>query len=128
MSSSSSKGPEGQCLSNRRCTNISANFCWAPPIFPLPGDISLDYPQQEIKVWLHGRNIPCDVTFRHSIACTSPFMFCIGFDPEDRSQLLEGSVATLRFEENSGRRNLLGEIEIKLKTILPAEDHTDGSL
>jgi len=91
---------------------------------PAACDISLEHPQQEIKVWLHGKNIPCDVTLRHSIVCTSPFIFCIGFDPEDRSQLHEGSIATLRFEENSGRRNLLGEIEIKLKTILPAEDHT----
>lgn len=91
---------------------------------PAACDISLEHPQQEIKVWLHGKNVPCDVTFRHSIVCTSPFIFCIGFDPEDRSQFVEGSIATLRFEENSGRRNLLGEIEMKLKTILPVEEHT----
>lgn len=92
--------------------------------FPAACDISLQHPQQEIKVWLHGNNIPYDVTFRHSIVCASPFTFCIGFDPEDRAQLLEGSTAKLRFEENAGRRHLLGEIEIKLKSILPVEEHT----
>ena len=91
---------------------------------PAACDISLHFPQHEIKVWLHGKNIPCDVTFRHSIVCTAPFLFCIGFDPEDRSQLLQGSVATLRFEENTGRRNLLGEIEVRLTKILPVEEHT----
>ncbi|HTH52354.1 MAG TPA: flavin reductase [Edaphobacter sp.] len=91
---------------------------------PAACDIALEHPQHEIKVWLHGQNIPCDVTFRHSIVCASPFTFCIGFDPEDRPQLVEGSIATLRFEEGSGSRHLLGEIDVRLKTILPVEEHT----
>ena len=37
-------------------------------------------PQQEISVMLEGMAAPIDVTFRHSTACSDPFLLAIAFD------------------------------------------------
>lgn len=97
-----------------------------PTDLPAACDISLEHPQEEIRVWLDGRNGPRDVTFCHSVACAVPFIFCIGFDPEERSQLVKGSLSSLRFQENFGRNRLLGEIEIRLTTILDVQERPIG--
>jgi flavin reductase (DIM6/NTAB) family NADH-FMN oxidoreductase RutF len=97
-----------------------------PTDLPAACDISLESPQEEIRVWLHGRYGSRDVTFCHSVACAAPFIFCIGFDPDERYQLVEGSQFLLRFEENFDQHRLLGEIEIRLNAILDVEDRPVG--
>jgi hypothetical protein len=48
----------------------------------LPQEFTLGFtePQSEVAVWLHGREAPIDVTYRYSVACAAPLIFCIGFD------------------------------------------------
>jgi flavin reductase (DIM6/NTAB) family NADH-FMN oxidoreductase RutF len=88
-----------------------------PKVFPQVVDLSLQSPQTEIVVWLHGLGAPRDVTSQHSIACAAPFAFCIGLGHEDISTA-RANTLSLRFCEATGDRNLLGEIGLKLWSIL----------
>ena len=91
---------------------------------PQACDVSLEYPQKEISVLLHGLGVPHDVTRLHSVACAAPFTFCIGFERTEDPQLVQGKRVSLRFQENQGQRKLLGEIALRLSTTLPIEDRS----
>jgi flavin reductase (DIM6/NTAB) family NADH-FMN oxidoreductase RutF len=70
-------------------------------------------PQQEIAVLLHGMGEAIDVTFRHSTACSAPFLLALAFD-EGRSptpQELRG--LSLKFFEREGKGQLLGSIGLQ---------------
>jgi flavin reductase (DIM6/NTAB) family NADH-FMN oxidoreductase RutF len=84
---------------------------------PQACDLSLPDPQTEITVWLHGMGEPRDVTLRHSVACEAPFIVCIGFEREieEKSQ----KRLSLRFCERGGDGRLLGEISLRISSVLP---------
>ena len=85
-------------------------------LLPQEFTIGLTDPQTEISVWLHGMGAPRDVTSRHSTACSSPFVICIGFDKgQEPSQKQRGRLS-LKFCERSGRQRVLGEIGLKPAT------------
>ena len=48
-------------------------------------------PQQEISVMLEGMAAPIDVTFRHSTACSDPFLLAIAFDEGQSAQRASAS-------------------------------------
>jgi flavin reductase (DIM6/NTAB) family NADH-FMN oxidoreductase RutF len=69
-------------------------------------------PQQEISVVLDGMGTPIDVTFRHSTACSDPFLLAIAFDEGQLPNLEELRHLRLKFYERAGKRHLLGEIRL----------------
>jgi flavin reductase (DIM6/NTAB) family NADH-FMN oxidoreductase RutF len=89
-----------------------------PTDLPQAIDVPLHYPQREVSIWLHGMGEPRDVTSRHSVACTSPFMFCIGLEPGELPP--PNKRLSLKFYENTAAQPLLGEIGLELSTALPA--------
>jgi flavin reductase (DIM6/NTAB) family NADH-FMN oxidoreductase RutF len=74
-------------------------------------------PQKEITVWLHGMDVPLDVTNHHSMACAQPFTICVAF--EKGTVLTERSLRrlSLHFCERDGNRRLLGKIGLKYNGI-----------
>jgi flavin reductase (DIM6/NTAB) family NADH-FMN oxidoreductase RutF len=80
--------------------------------------LGLADPQSEITVWLHGMGLPLDVTHRHTMACAAPFTVCIAFDEGQKPCRKDLSCLTLKFCERDGQRRVLGEIGLKLTTII----------
>jgi flavin reductase (DIM6/NTAB) family NADH-FMN oxidoreductase RutF len=82
---------------------------------PLTIDAPLQIPQQETTVWLHGMGEPRDVTSRHSVACISPFLVCIGFERSEFADAdrLFGTRFSLKFCRNTPERELLAEIGLE---------------
>jgi flavin reductase (DIM6/NTAB) family NADH-FMN oxidoreductase RutF len=72
-------------------------------------------PQQEISVMLEGMGAPIDVTFRHSTACSDPFLLAIAFDQGQLPNLQELRRLSLKFYERGGERQLLGDIRLHWK-------------
>lgn len=89
-------------------------------------DVPLHSPQHEVSIWLHGMGEPRDVTSCHSVACTSPFMFCIGFESAEvqAPDTFQNKQLSLKFLENTAAQPLLGEIGIELAAVLPATDRS----
>jgi flavin reductase (DIM6/NTAB) family NADH-FMN oxidoreductase RutF len=86
-----------------------------PTDLPLNIDAPLQIPQRETSVWLHGMGEPRDVTVRHSVACTSPFLVCIGFERSEFADAarLSGTRFSLKFCRNTPERELLAEIGLE---------------
>jgi len=80
--------------------------------------LGLADPQTEIAVWLHGLGSPLDVTHRHSMACAAPFTICIAFDGGQNPNEKDLKRLTLKFCERNGQKRVLGEIGLKLTTII----------
>jgi flavin reductase (DIM6/NTAB) family NADH-FMN oxidoreductase RutF len=80
--------------------------------------LGLADPQTEIAVWLHGMGSPLDVTHRHSMACAAPFTICIAFDEGQKPSEKDLKCLTLKFCERNGQKQVLGEIGLKLTTIV----------
>lgn len=82
--------------------------------------LGLPDPQTEVSVWLHGAGAPIDVTQRHSIVCAAPMTICVGFgsgqlpDP-DQNDL---SRIKLTLNRRDGAKQILGEIGLKLKSVI----------
>ncbi len=79
---------------------------------PQQCNVGIPDPQPEIRVWLHGIGAPRDVTFRHSIACASPFTLCIGSEawPGGRSPETQ---LTLQFRRRDDEKQLLAELTLR---------------
>lgn len=75
-------------------------------------------PQQEISVMLDGMGAPIDVTFRHSTACSDPFLLAIAFDEGQLPNSQELHRLSLKFYERGGERQLLGDIRLHWKETL----------
>lgn len=80
--------------------------------------IGLTDPQTEISLWLHGLNAPADVTGRYSMACAAPFTICVAFDEGRKPDEKRLGNLTLKFCERGGENRVLGEIGLKLVTII----------
>ena len=89
---------------------------------PQACDIELKHPQNEILVRLVGLGPARDVTFLHSVACTTPFTFCIGLDSSDLTQIPEDRHFELEFCERQDEGNVLGRIKLRYSKALPAEN------
>ncbi len=89
-----------------------------PTDLPLTIDAPLQIPQEETRVWLHGMGEPRDVTSRHSVACISPFLVCIGFERSEFADAarLFGTRFSLKFCRNTPERELLAEIGLEFST------------
>jgi hypothetical protein len=70
-------------------------------------------PQQEIAVILHGMGEPIDVTFRHSTACSSPFLIAVAFDEARSPAPRELRRLSLNFFDRKGTQRLLGSIGLR---------------
>lgn len=82
--------------------------------------LGLEHPQTEITVWLHGMGIPLDVTCRHSMACAAPFTICIAFGEDEVISEKDLRLLSLKFCGRDERQRVLGEIGLKLTTIISA--------
>src|SRR5580658_9026217 len=71
-------------------------------------------PQQEISVMLEGLGAPIDVTFRHSTACSGPFLLAIALDQEQLPNSQQLRRLSLKFYER-GNGHLLGDIRLQWK-------------
>ena len=81
--------------------------------------VGLHAPQAEVSVWLHANGAPQNVTFEHSIACSSPFTICIG--SKDWPLGDTGDCPTLTFREHDGEERLLAELGLRRTAIVPTE-------
>jgi flavin reductase (DIM6/NTAB) family NADH-FMN oxidoreductase RutF len=82
--------------------------------------MALNDPQSEVDVWLNGLGVPLDVTHCHLMACGAPLIICIGFALSEAEPAKSGQPLILRFQEHSGRRRVLGEIELCFVSSLQA--------
>jgi flavin reductase (DIM6/NTAB) family NADH-FMN oxidoreductase RutF len=69
-------------------------------------------PQQEISVMLEGLGAPIDVTFRHSTACSDPFLLAIALDQEQLPNSQQLRRLSLKFYERENG-HLLGDIGLR---------------
>src|SRR5260370_7427723 len=81
-------------------------------------DFSLNAPQTEVAVWLHGIGTPRDVTGCHSVACPVPFMLCVGREEQEPELPSHNHRASLKFSERGGEKRLLGEIKLQQQTVV----------
>ena len=95
-----------------------------PTDLPLTVDVPLQIPQTETRVWLHGLGEPRDVTSRHSIACISPFLVCIGFESGEfvSGPRMLGKRLSLKFCRNTLERELLAEIGLEFASMPDTKD------
>jgi flavin reductase (DIM6/NTAB) family NADH-FMN oxidoreductase RutF len=80
--------------------------------------LGLADPQTEITVWLYGMGSPRDVTRHHSMACAAPFTICIAFAEGQNPGEEELKRLTLKFCERNGQKRVLGEIGLRLTSII----------
>jgi hypothetical protein len=97
-------------------------------LIPQEFTVGLRDPQKEISVWLHGMGTPQEVTDRHSTACSSPFVICISFHSMNLPSSEQMKQLSLKFRERSGEQRVLGEIELKPSTTVPAISAADSNL
>jgi flavin reductase (DIM6/NTAB) family NADH-FMN oxidoreductase RutF len=118
---SSSNGAESRAVTPMAHKFRSAlrSMLLGPTDLPQACNMGLREPQTEVAVWLHGMGAPRDVTFRHSVACAAPFLVCIEFAPDESLEERAAGRLSLKFCERGGDKRLLGEIGLRLSTILP---------
>jgi len=106
----------------RQCRRVIERIVFGDTLLPQAFTIGLAEPQAEISVWLHGMGTPLDVTRRHSMACADPFTVCIAFDEGRGPSEKELNRLSMKFCERDGRKRVLGEISLNLKsaTVIPA--------
>ena len=75
-------------------------------------------PQQEISVMLEGMAAPIDVTFRHSTACSDPFLLAIAFDEGQLPSEQDLRRLSLKFYARRRERPLLGDIRLDWRETL----------
>lgn len=82
--------------------------------------VAICEPQNEITVWVHGKNTKRDVTQLHSIACASPLTVCIPFDSiETLEGEYAGDKAFLELRERAGAERLLGKVGLRYSKAIP---------
>jgi hypothetical protein len=84
-------------------------------ILPEEFAAGIDDPQQEISVMLEGMGEPIDVTFRHSTACSDPFLIAVALDEGQTPSPEQLRRISLKFYERDGQRRLLGVIGLRLR-------------
>jgi flavin reductase (DIM6/NTAB) family NADH-FMN oxidoreductase RutF len=106
----------------RQCRSAIQKFVFGDTLLPQEFFIGLPDPQKEITVSLHGMGMPLDVTCRHSMACAAPFTICIASDGVENLGDKKLENLYLKFCERNGQKRMLGEIGLKLTTIIPVAD------
>ncbi|AXC13287.1 hypothetical protein ACPOL_4008 [Acidisarcina polymorpha] len=76
-------------------------------------------PQQEISVMLEGMGEPIDVTFRHSTACSAPFLIAVALHKGQAPTQKQLRQISLKFYERGEDRRLLGVIDLRLRQAAP---------
>src|SRR5436305_12436140 len=89
--------------------------------------VAICEPQDEIAVWLHGREGPRDVTYLHSIACASPFTVCIPFEGVDELERQGGrDKMSLELRERRGAQRPVGKIRRRYEKTIPVGESLLG--
>ena len=101
----------------QRSRKVLRKILFGDTLIPQEFFLGLPDPQTEIAVWLHGRGVPVDVTFRHSMACAAPFTICIRLDSEGSLDKDDLDQPSLVFCERCGHKRSLGEIALKSPTM-----------
>jgi flavin reductase (DIM6/NTAB) family NADH-FMN oxidoreductase RutF len=104
----------------RRSRRVIQKIVFGDTFAPQEFFLGLADPQTEITVWLHGMGDPLDVTLRHSMACAAPFAICIAFDEDQKAREKDLTNLSLKFCERDGQKRVLGEIGLRLSTIILA--------
>lgn len=68
---------------------------------------------------LEGMGEPTDVTFRHSTACSDPFLIAVALDEGQTPSPEQLRRISLKFYERDGQRRLLGVIGLRLRETVP---------
>jgi len=87
-------------------------------LVPQEFTLALADPQMEISVWLDGAGALMDVTQRHSIVCAAPLTICVGFESGQLPDEDDLSRVKLRLRRRDGAKQILGELMLKLKSII----------
>jgi flavin reductase (DIM6/NTAB) family NADH-FMN oxidoreductase RutF len=104
----------------RQCRKAIQRIVFGNTLLPQEFFLGLADPQTEITVWLYGMGTPLDVTFRHSMACAAPFTVCIAFDEDRKPSEKDLGDLSLKFCERDGQKRVLGEICLKMTSVIPA--------
>jgi hypothetical protein len=72
--------------------------------------VGMRSPQDEIDVWLCGRQRRREITNQHSTACSDPFVLCIRLQDGEATNANE---LWLEYVERKGEKRVLGKIELK---------------
>jgi flavin reductase (DIM6/NTAB) family NADH-FMN oxidoreductase RutF len=89
-------------------------------LIPQEFTIGLKEPQNEVAVWLHGLGAPIDVTRRMATACCAPLILAVS--PEgQRPEQIERRKISLKYCEREGGKQVLGEIHLRCKTVIPLQ-------
>jgi flavin reductase (DIM6/NTAB) family NADH-FMN oxidoreductase RutF len=102
----------------RRARRAIQRIVFGDTFLPQEFFLGLEDPQTEVTAWLHGLGLPLDVTRRHSMACAAPFTICVAFDEGQKPSAKDLRRLTLKFCERDGQRRVLGEIDLKLTTVI----------
>lgn len=88
--------------------------------FPQQCAVGLRDPQPEVSVWLHGMGPPRDVTSCNVMAAARPLTIGVGLtDPYDVGAIMHIRPA-LKFCQRGEQNQVLGEIGLSLKEVIPA--------
>src|SRR5271168_1640659 len=102
----------------RRGRKVIQKIVFGDTFLPQEFFLGLADPQTEVTVWLHGMGPPIDVTHRHTMACAAPLTICISFDEGQKPSDKDLRHLTLKFCERNGQRRALGEIGLRLTTVI----------
>jgi flavin reductase (DIM6/NTAB) family NADH-FMN oxidoreductase RutF len=93
-----------------------------PVDYPQQCAVGLREPQADVAVWLHGIGDPCDVTYNHFMACGGPFTIGVGLDGARQQLMKENTRPALKFLQRYGSQQLLGEIALRWRSMVPVGD------
>jgi len=84
-----------------------------PVNYPQTIRLGLYDPQAKVDVWLHGLDLPIEVTQRHMLASCAPLTICIGLQQEQSERAKSGRKLALRFHQHAAGQRFLGEIGLR---------------
>jgi flavin reductase (DIM6/NTAB) family NADH-FMN oxidoreductase RutF len=97
-------------------------LAFGPARFPQQCAIGLRDPQPEVSVWLHGIGAPRDVTSCNVMAAARPLTIGVGLTETCDVGAIARVRPSLKFYQRGGENQVLGEISLSLKDVIPAGD------
>jgi flavin reductase (DIM6/NTAB) family NADH-FMN oxidoreductase RutF len=108
-------------LAMKHCRKLARRIIFGDTLLPQEFFIGFPDPQTEISVWFQGFGAMLDVTTHYSMACAEPFAICIAFNDAIALDRKADKNLKIKFCERAGKKRVLGEIGLRLTTVLPIE-------
>jgi flavin reductase (DIM6/NTAB) family NADH-FMN oxidoreductase RutF len=106
----------------KQATRVARRVLFGSEDFSQQRPLGLHAPQEEVTVWLEGSGQPRDVTQRHFMACSAPFLIGIGGDASTSVLGQPQENLSLRFEGRAPARTL-GSIELALDRTVDVDEN-----